>query len=146
MIKTRDIIWLAGLLEGEGCFRLKEGKYPVITLGMTDEDVVVRVASLTKRKVSHYRNVYDTRVYGARAISWMMTLYPYLGKRRRSMVASIIKFWREHSYGRMPNGASNGVRMAKCHPDRSMRAYDLCNSCYMIKYKKERRLLKQASW
>ena len=146
MIKRDDIIWLAGLLEGEGWFGLKEGKYPIITLSMTDEDVVVGVACMWKARVCRYRNVHSIRVYGVHAIGWMMTLYPFLYERRKKMIANVIKFWKEHSYGRMPNGAPNGVRMAKCHPDRSMKAHDLCNSCYMIEYKKNRRLLNVVNW
>ena len=147
MIKTIDIAWLAGLLEGEGCFCLEKGKYPRIALGMCDEDVVVKAAALMKSKVNHHRNVYSTKVCGAYSIAWMMTLYTLLGERRREKVASLIKYWREHSYGRMPGGVLNSTRaMAKCHPDRSMQAHGLCSSCYGKQYRKKESLLKQASW
>ena len=68
MVKIIDIAWLAGLLEGEGCFRLDKGKYPIIRLGMGDEDVVVRAASLMKTRVLHCRNMWTTTVAGAYSI------------------------------------------------------------------------------
>jgi hypothetical protein len=43
MTRTNAIIWLAGLLEGEGNFHYN-GKSQVIKLGMTDEDIVHRAA------------------------------------------------------------------------------------------------------
>ena len=127
MIKRDDIIWLAGLLEGEGCFRLNDGKYPGIAVGMTDEDVIDRVADMWNVRVSHHKNLWKAQINGAYAIQWMMTLYLLLGKRRREVIAEIIKFWEEYPYSR----ASNGIRtMAKCHPDRVAVGLDLCHMCY----------------
>ena len=124
IMKVRDLGWLAGLLEGEGCFRLNRGKYPVIALAMTDEDVVVKAAILMKVVVYHYRNEYRIQVYGIHAIGWMMTLYSLLCSRRKSKVAGIIKFWGEHLYTRE-------IRyMAKCHPDKVMHSLGLCKTCY----------------
>ena len=45
-IKVKDIAWLGGLLEEEGWFGLHLGHYPSISLGMTDEDTVVKAATL----------------------------------------------------------------------------------------------------
>ena len=49
-----DIAWLAGLLEGEGCFRINTRKrdngtinyYPQLILKMTDEDIIKRAGEL----------------------------------------------------------------------------------------------------
>lgn len=54
MIETKDIYWLAGLLEGEGAFCVRgklsndgsKGAYPVIQVGSTDRDVIMRAAKL----------------------------------------------------------------------------------------------------
>ena len=141
-MKVKDIAWLGGLLEGEGCFSLKKDKYPRISLAMTDEDVIVKAASLMKIKtmVYHHKNVWSFHIHGSYAIQWMMTLYPLLSKRRREKVASIIKFWRECIYGRTSNGIHT---MATCHPNRTLVGFGMCNMCYQ-RYWKKRQLLKRA--
>ena len=141
MMKRDDIIWLSGLLEGEGWFGLDHGKYPVISLKMTDEDIVVKVAAMWDVRVNCHKNYWMASIYGTNAIGWMITLYPLLGSRRKEKVASVIKFWREYTYSR----ASNGLRtMAKCHPDRVVHALGLCKQCYdkQCQKNKEEQLLK----
>ena len=143
MIKRDDIMWLAGLLEGEAWFGLnkrKSGKYPVIALSMCDEDIVVRVSDMWDTNVYRSRNAYVTRITGARAVGWMMTLYTLLGKRRGSAVADAVKVWRDHHH----THAVNGMRlMATCHPDQVAYSLGLCQSCYNRQWK-EKRLLKMA--
>ena len=142
MIKLTEIAWLAGLLEGEGYFSLKEGKYPQISLDMTVEDTVTRVSNMWNTRVTRHRNRWITRVFSAYAIQWMMTLYPYLGKQRRENVREIVKFWKGHTYCRPPVG----MRFpAVCHPDRTAKGPDqLCVTCYDRKRWKKRQLLKKA--
>ena len=136
LTKTRDIIWLAGLLEGEGCFRLNAGKWPSITLGMCDEDIVVKVATIMRSNATHYSNIWATQLSGARAIEWMMTLYPLLGKRRRASISEVIGFWKRTKY-KAPHGMRS---MATCHPDRVNHAFSLCHPCYNKQYKKKQLL------
>ena len=142
MIKTIDIAWLAGILEGEGYFNLKQGKYPQIGLDMTSEDIVTRVSDMWDTRITRYRNRWITQVRGAYAIQWMMTLYPFLGKHRREAVVDVIKFWRGYTYCRPPIGMSFP---AVCHPDRVAKGPDkLCVPCYDRKRWEKRKLLKKA--
>ena len=142
LTKTKDIIWLAGLLEGEGCFRLSDGKYPAIIVNMTDEDIIVKVSDIWDTRVTRNKNLYRAQISGPRAIGWMMVLYVLLGKRRRKKVTSIIKFWKETNYK-----APHGMRfMAKCHAGRLVHGYGLCRPCYMKQYyvrEKEKQLLRR---
>lgn len=101
MISTKDIAWLAGLLEGEGCFRFDPKAHLVIQLAMTDRDVVDRAAALLggsvcekKPREAHHKMQYMVRVFGARAAGWMMTLWPFLGQRRRQKVGVCLSQWR----------------------------------------------------
>ncbi len=136
-IKMKDIAWLGGLLEGEGCFRLKTGKYPNIGLEMTDEDTVIKVAAMWDTRVCHHRNMYTTQVSGAYAIQWMLTLYPFLSRYRKERVTKAVKFWREYPYAH----ATIGIRtMAKCHPNRKVDSRGMCRTCYSAWYRKERLL------
>ncbi len=139
MIKITEIAWLGGLLEGEGCFLLKRGKYPSVRLKMTDEDTVVRAAALMKSGVWHQKNFWLTEVNGTRAAQWMMTLYPFLNRNRHNTIIRIIKFWQKHNYTR----ASRGMRtMATCHPDRIVVSFGLCSTCYAKKRWRKKKLLK----
>lgn len=99
----RDIIWLAGLLEGEGCFSLNE-KTPTITLCMTDKDIVEKVAKIFKRQMTvdlrekrsgGNKNAYITRICAADAVGWMLTLYSLLGIRRQSKIREILDEWKQ---------------------------------------------------
>lgn len=106
-----DLCWLAGLLEGEGCFHvrtqspIKAGKtygpyvYPSITLLMTDEDVVRRAHQVAgvgnvigpnqkspDRKPYWTWNV--TRSSDAKVL--MRLLLPLMGYRRAKRIREII--------------------------------------------------------
>lgn len=142
-MKTIEIAWLAGLLEGEASFMLKKGN-SIIQIQMTDRDVMERIAALLGTKVGDYARkpkgkasylpVYWIAVHGTRAISWMMTLYSFMGERRRAKILEIINHWKASK--RAPR-ASRGTRlMAVCHPDKPRTANLLCRTCWMREYRK----------
>ena len=100
----RNIAWLAGLLEGEAYFCLQSGS-PGIRLAMTDLDVVLRATELLgahsvnpQRQADtakdSWKPMYRTSVHGAVAAGWMMTIYPFLGARRREKIREILADWR----------------------------------------------------
>ena len=140
MIKIVDLAWLGGLLEGEGCFSLHLKKYPIIIINMTAEDTIDKVAAMWNRKVYHRRNQWRTQVTGAYAISWMMTLYPFLGKCRQDSIINIIKFWKKYPYSYASKGLCS---MSTCHSDRIVHAFGLCSLCYSKKQRKKSKLLKK---
>ena len=113
MTSLKDIYWLAGLLEGEGCFAHSiyhttgraSGKEITgvtfrIQLSMTDRDIVERAAKLFGREVTEVITQgtlsYRVQISGSDAIQWMMTLYPLMGIRRSGKILSIIKEWKEY--------------------------------------------------
>ena len=140
MIKVRDIIWLGGLLEGEGWFVIKKEKYPTVGVSMTAEDTIVKVSDMWDTRIYHRGNQWRTQVNGARAVGWMLTLYPLLGRCRQKRIIEIIRLWQKHNHTRAPRGMWS---MAKCHPDRKVAAFDLCMSCYMEQYHKKHSRKKQ---
>ena len=100
-----DLGWLAGLIEGEGCFYHNSAIGPRLQVGMTDHDVLLRAARLLGNNVrgpytyKAHRERGDKDMFridccGARAIGWMMTLYTYFGKRRRAKIREVIGKWR----------------------------------------------------
>jgi hypothetical protein len=91
-----DILWLAGLLEGEGTFDAHRGKYPRIRLAMTDRDVVGRAASLmgtTLRLSLHpapVKATWHSEVSGPRAAEIMREILPHMGARRSGKIAEVL--------------------------------------------------------
>lgn len=96
ILSHEDLIWLAGLIEGEGCLDLHRGKYPRIRVGMTDRDVVGRVASLLGTSIrmtlstSGHRATFHAEISGRRAASIMRELLPYMGARRSAKIGHIL--------------------------------------------------------
>jgi hypothetical protein len=91
-----DVLWLAGLLEGEGTFDLHRGRYPRVRVGMTDRDVVGRAATLIgsgvrltlKRKP--YASTWHAEVSGPKATAVMKAILPHMGARRSGRIAEIL--------------------------------------------------------
>ena len=94
--------WLAGLLEGEGSFGFQKQKgksRPIVSLRMTDRDIVARVATIFGTKVhGPYRSesrgrlvkpIYSVRCISAAALSIMEQVLPWLGERRAAKTNQI---------------------------------------------------------
>ena len=96
----KDLYWLAGLLEGEGSFMHgppSKPNSPIISVDMTDEDVIARVSEIFKRKYhpvkrrdKKHKESYAVRLTGKKAVSLMMMLYPLMGNRRREKITAVL--------------------------------------------------------
>ena len=107
-LKREDIIWAAGLFEGEGSISITtiaSGKmYPRIKIKMTDEDTIKKFASifgLTHRSVqkdkswkSHYKDAWYADSSGKRAVAILYMIFPWLGERRKCRVEEVLSLWR----------------------------------------------------
>lgn len=136
---TKDICWIAGLLEGEGYFGMrKSGGYkgtPVIQLQMTDRDIVSRASELFKSKLygphgpygAGKKKTWQTMTFGSNAVGWMMTIYQIMGERRRKKIDETLAIWRTMQTI-LPS------RQPSCHPNRTYHAKDLCKPCYRHDY------------
>jgi hypothetical protein len=91
-----DLLWLAGLLEGEGSFDAHRGRYPRIRLAMTDRDVVGRAASLMDAKIRlalhplPAKATWHTEISGVRAAEIMRQILPHMGARRSAKIAEVL--------------------------------------------------------
>lgn len=148
MIKTKDIAWVAGIFEGEGTFRTSGNSCPVMAVGMTDKDVIDRVASVLDVKATGpIRNrvhgglsnnpIWRATLCSSRAIGWMMTIYDYMGIRRREKIRDVVAKWKKSNCGRLRRYAPT------CHPERKTYARGLCNACYL---RMKRKLIKAGKW
>lgn len=123
-----DVIWLAGLLEGEGSFGVinfgngsRGYGSAAISLNMKDRDVVERAAALmeatsiheAKPKKAHWSTTYQFKITGKKAIRIMQLILPYMGKRRSEAIMDCIDHEAEK-----PQRGSVGERnaMAKLTP------------------------------
>ena len=105
-ITSIELGWIAGILEGEGCFRIQD-RCPDIYLGMTDQDTVLKMRNLMDkaqavniRYESHERNKpqYILHISSKRAVEWMMTLYPLMSIRRKAKIREVLATWRINHY------------------------------------------------
>lgn len=95
-----ELIWLAGLLEGEGTFDLHRGRYPRVRVGMTDRDVVGRAAALMGARArlslreAPSQSTWHAEVSGPRAVGLMEELLPHMGSRRSGKIAEVLAAYR----------------------------------------------------
>ncbi len=97
-MNINEMYWLAGLLEGEGCFSINNSTQncPQILLGMNDRDIVERAAKLlgdvkigeTITPPGHIR--YRISLGGKDAISAMIALRPLMGERRQKRILEVL--------------------------------------------------------
>jgi hypothetical protein len=98
MRSTKDIAWLAGLVEGEGTFQYNHNSL-LMTVVSSDFDVIDRAAKILDATVrGPYKQngfgtkpMYKVSAYGA---EWPMTLYSLLGVRRRAKIRELLTVWR----------------------------------------------------
>lgn len=101
-MSKEEIAWLAGVLEGEGCFGwYKDG--PKVALRMNDRDVVERVHRLIRATCSICKieranglatvPTYDISTSGHRSIAIMKLVLPWMGSRRSGRIEGILMKW-----------------------------------------------------
>lgn len=144
-ITIKDIAWLAGLLEGEGSFGSGSQGCPALRLQMTDKDVVEYASSILRTKLQNptrpqnpkWKPCYSTSATGRHGIEWMMTIYAFMGMRRRKQIEDVIRSWRQS--GKSQRSSHNGNKItSNCHPDRAAihGGSLLCKQCYMKEWYK----------
>lgn len=96
-----EILWLAGLLEGEGCFLPGPPSEPNacrIVLVTTDKDVaetaqqLMGARSLTRRprREPHHKQAYEVQRSGNPARELMRSLYPLMSARRKKAIEAAV--------------------------------------------------------
>jgi len=99
-----DIAWLAGLLEGEGCFHVSSpttGRPGILVyLQMRDYDVVLRAQQLMGAgKIGHrkrslhnpkHNDTFQISVHGRKAEPVMRDVLPYMGERKAAQISGIL--------------------------------------------------------
>ncbi len=90
--------WLAGLLEGEGNFRMTRTS-PTVRINMTDKDTIEKAAvllgtcTISESVLPSGKTKFAIGVYGERAVSVMKRILPLMGNRRSNDIQNIIYQW-----------------------------------------------------
>lgn len=97
-MSASEIAWVAGVLEGEGSFIT--GANLVISVTMTDQDVIERLASLTgvgrihvngSPKRDHYKPAYQWHVKRIAHVRQLaLAVMPWLGERRAAAATRLL--------------------------------------------------------
>lgn len=146
MSKDFDIAWLAGLLEGEGCFFLSGRAAPRVSLLMKDEDIVLRAAKVMNASTSvrekidnrspNYSNTFQLSISGLEAFTVMKLIRPYMGERRGAKIDMIMNTVMKYR----PNIECGRLYCSKMHSIKNENEYFIdingtkrCKRCYRMK-------------
>ncbi len=149
--KNCETAWAAGLFEGEGCIHVgtQKGRWPrvVLTLGMTDRDVVERFALFAEVGAIHIRQstrpewaeFYAWSVAGKKAESVLRAMLPWLGERRSAKAREALL-----AIARIGVSNSDKTQCPQGHPyDETNTAYNRdgsrrCKACMSERAKRKR--------
>lgn len=134
-----DLLWLAGLLEGEGSFSARAPKDRphsrtlLVQIHMTDRDVIERAARLmgscavyvSSKKTKGQKSIFRCYLTGHRACELMRRLLPHMGERRTGQINKALVEWENR-----PVALRERRLPATCHPDRPHKGNGLCEYCY----------------
>lgn len=134
MSGIRDFGWVAGILEGEGCFSVKVRSIS-ITCKMADEDIirglyeVTGVGRLTGPYFKENRKpIYSWEVSARQDVICVInSVYPYMGIRRSQKIDLMIAWDAAHPIGapRKDAAVHGSISMYTNHKCRC----DLCRAC-----------------
>lgn len=145
-------VWLAGLLEGEGCFiadthGTNRRPHLIVALQMCDLDVVERAATLMNGNVTrsgrkiprpNESQSYRVKVGGAKAEKVMRAVRPFMGLRRSAKIDSLLSIESPSHYKRpdAPHGtnARYSNKRLRCRCSKCRQAHNT----YMKEYKLRR--------
>jgi hypothetical protein len=101
MLSMMQLGWIAGLLEGEGCFQHRRNGDLLIQIVMTDGDVIGRLqsilgfGSLGQSRLPSGKTAYRwSSTHQASTAGLMMTLLPLMGSRRDDKIRECLELWK----------------------------------------------------
>ena len=98
MVKTLDIAWTAGFLEGEGTFRITKSNSVNVTAPQKGREMLDRLVSLFGGQVygpeTTKRNIYQWQLNAESAVGLMMTVYSFMSIKRKGEITKALTKWR----------------------------------------------------
>lgn len=103
-----EVAWLAGLLEGEGCFGLTSNKHGLrITVGMTDLDTIEKIQRIAGGNIIGTKNLPNRKpLYTWHAsvrevaVDVMLAILPHMGQRRSGKIQELLAWDKKFPKGR----------------------------------------------
>jgi hypothetical protein len=109
------VAWLAGLVEGEANISIN-GRSLTLRIKMGDHDVISHAASLLGAKVQaatvsdpRVKPMWLAQIKSSTAAEWIMTLYSWLGIRRRQQARDALLAWRRQGHGVIPQSLTEAI-------------------------------------
>ena len=103
MIKTLDIAWAAGFIDGEGWF-VNQRKMPVIKVKQNSPELLYRLQSIFGGEVNPSYEIKSGKYKGKkfaqyylgteRAAGAMMTLFPLMSIKRKEEIKKVLSIWK----------------------------------------------------
>ena len=101
-MKTEEIAWAAGLLEGEGYFGAGDRRYPYISIEMTDKDVLKKLRQVFP--FGEIKTIDNTRKNGIESYRMYLSsqekvkdiikkIRPWMGTRRKQRMDELIQMY-----------------------------------------------------
>lgn len=127
-----DIGYIAGLLEGEGCFLLRPERCPRIVIGMTDEDTITNLpirlgigsVSGPYDKGENRKLVWEWHVNSyTEAARLLLAIYPLMSARRKIQIFPLVENLKQRSMPLICDGCDTVMRFS----DRSYRNKRYCS-------------------
>ena len=96
-----ETAWIAGLLEGEGCFQGGKGNGLTISCTMTDLDVLERLRNFCggriikqRERQPHWKQTWRWGIHGRQALGVLMHILPLMGKRRTEKILEVVAIYK----------------------------------------------------
>lgn len=94
----KETAWVAGLLEGEGCFSIRANKYLSVSCMMTDEDVIEKLKTIVaggnislRKPEANRKQVYAWNLYRREEVVSLITkLRPHMSLRRGERIDEML--------------------------------------------------------
>jgi hypothetical protein len=149
MISIAQLHWVAGLIEGEGCFWQRRNGEILVQVLMTDGDVIGRLqvilgfGTLSQKRLPSGKIAYQwASRRQEQTAGLMMTLLPLMGARRSDKIRECLKAWKKKPLNKRrwthcKNGHElSGNNMFLVHEGRYVKRR--CREC--IKLRRRKRL------
>jgi len=106
LVKTHDIAWLAGILEGEGCFVTPTRTRRSESVQITQKEpwILHRISSLVGGKVKIHRqsngsSYFRWNAFGSLARGISMTVFAFMSPHRKEQIGSMLCGRKDYTRG-----------------------------------------------
>lgn len=102
-IDIKDLYWAAGFIDGEGYMSSRGGDTtPTVSANQNARELLDRLSNLFGGNVKQANPIYKGkpkpiyvwRIYGARAVGVMMTIYSLMSEKRKKEIREALAIWR----------------------------------------------------